>query len=80
MGNTQQRGLEMGVRYLIDEHGKRSAIVIPFDQWNDIAGRLEEMGLNVEFLRSEDDEDRASADSELASGNALDLVQSVNNW
>ena len=70
----------MNISYLTDDKGRRSAIVIPIEQWDRLAEKLARLDGGIEMLTSEDDRDRDLADRELASGEALDLAQAINSW
>ena len=70
----------MSISYLTDDKGRRSAIVIPIEQWDRLAEKLARLDGGIEMLTSEDDRDRDLADRELASGEALDLTQAIDSW
>ena len=70
----------MNISYLTDDKGRRSAIVIPIEQWDRLAEKLARLNGGIEMLTSEDDRDRDLADRELASGEALDLAQAIDSW
>jgi hypothetical protein len=70
----------MRISYLTDSQGRRSAIVIPIGQWNELAEKLERLNVGIELLSPEDDRDRDIADRELTSGKSLDLVQAIDSW
>jgi hypothetical protein len=73
-------GYAMSISYLTDDKGRRSAIVIPIEQWDRLAEKLARLDGGIEMLTSEDDRDRDLADRELASGEALDLAQAIDSW
>lgn len=70
----------MSISYLTDDKGRRSAILIPIEQWDRLAEKLARLDGGIEMLTSEDDRDRDLADRELASGEALDFAQAIDSW
>ena len=70
----------MSISYLTDDKGRRSAILIPIEQWDRLAEKLARLDGGIEMLTSEDDRDRDLAERELASGEALDFAQAIDSW
>ncbi|EHJ48873.1 hypothetical protein DFW101_2871 [Solidesulfovibrio carbinoliphilus subsp. oakridgensis] len=66
----------MGIQYLTDESGQKTAVVIPLDEWEALQAELRGEAL----LSASDEEDRREAYDALARGEALDLGRAMADW
>lgn len=66
----------MGIQYLTNESGQKTAVVIPLDEWEALQAELRGDAL----LSPKDEEDRREAYDALARGEALDLGRAMADW
>ena len=70
----------MNVKYITDDSGKRSAVIVPLKEWETIMARINVMRKDLETLSPEDEIDRRDAYDELDRGETLNLREAVKNW
>jgi PHD/YefM family antitoxin component YafN of YafNO toxin-antitoxin module len=70
----------MNVKYVTDDSGKRSAVIVPLKEWESIMGKINDMREDLEALSPEDEIDRRAAYGELNRGETLNLREAVKNW
>ena len=70
----------MNVKFITDDAGKRSAVVIPLKEWNSIMAKINTWSQDLETLSPEDKLDRREAYNELTRGESLDLRETVKKW
>ncbi|MHC1792188.1 hypothetical protein [Solidesulfovibrio sp.] len=66
----------MGIQYLTNESGQKTAVVIPLDEWEALQAELRGDAL----LSTNDEEDRREAYDALARGEAVDLGRAMADW
>ncbi|MCX5814654.1 MAG: hypothetical protein NTX75_00215 [Proteobacteria bacterium] len=70
----------MNVKYITDDSGKRSAVIVPLEEWESIAARINAFREDLEILSPEDEIERREAYDELKRGETLNLREVVKNW
>jgi hypothetical protein len=65
----------MNIQYLTDEHGERTAAVVPIQEWRRLLALVEKSQLSEEEVK-----ERAEAYAELERGEALDLDMELLDW
>ena len=70
----------MHVKYITDDSGKRSAVIVPLKEWETIMARIDVMRKDLEVLSPEDEIDRREAYGELKRGETLNLREAIKNW
>jgi hypothetical protein len=66
----------MGIQYLTNESGQKTAVVILLDEWEALQAELR----GDARLSPKDEEDRREAYAALARGEALDLGRAMADW
>lgn len=70
----------MNVQYIIDDSGKRSAVIVPLEEWKSIASKIKAFQEDLEILSPEDESERREAYDELKRGVTLNLREAIKNW
>lgn len=70
----------MNVKYITDDSGKRSAVIVPLDEWESIIAKINVLRGDLEILSPEDENDRREAYAEMKRGETLNLREAVKNW
>jgi len=70
----------MNVKYITDDSGKRSAVIMPLEEWKAIAAKINAFREDLEILSPEDEIERRDAYDELKRGNTLNLREAIKNW
>jgi PHD/YefM family antitoxin component YafN of YafNO toxin-antitoxin module len=70
----------MKVKYVTDDSGKRSAVIVPLEEWESIMAKISVLQEDLETLSPEDEIERREAYAELKRGNTLNLQDAVKNW
>ena len=70
----------MNVKYITDDSGKRSAVIVPLDEWESIMAKINVLREDLEILSPEDENDRREAYGELKRGETLNLREAVKKW
>ena len=79
-GILRKEAHQMSVKFVTDDAGKRSAVVVPLKEWNSIMAKINTWRQDLETLSSEDKFDRREAYAELTRGESLDLRETVKKW
>ena len=70
----------MSLRYITDEQGNKTAVVVPLAGWDALLDKVKAYEEDMELLPPKDEEDRQQAFDELAHGEALDLKEAMKQW
>lgn len=70
----------MNVKYITDDSGKRSAVIVPLEEWKSIASKLNAFQEDLEVLSPEDEIEQREAYDEMKRGKTLNLREAVKNW
>ena len=70
----------MNVKYITDDSGKRSAVIVPLDEWESIMTKIRVLQEDLETLSPEDENDRREAYDALKRGETLDLREVIKKW
>ena len=70
----------MNVKYVTDDSGKRSAVIVPLEDWESIMAKISALQEDLETLSSEDEIERREAYAELKRGKTLNLQEAIKNW
>ena len=70
----------MNVKYVTDDSGKRSAVIVPLEDWESIMAKINALQEDLETLSSEDEIERREAYAELKRGKTLNLQEAIKNW
>jgi len=70
----------MNVKYITDDSGKRSAVIVPLEEWESIAAKINAFREDLEILSPEDEIERREAYDELKRGETLNLREAIKNW
>ena len=70
----------MNVKYITDDSGKRSAVIVPLEEWESIVEKINVLREDLEILSPEDENDRREAYGELKQGETLNLREAIKNW
>ena len=70
----------MNVQYITDDSGKRSAVIVPLEEWKSITAKVSALREDLECLSSEDEIDRREAYAEMRQGGSLNLREATKNW
>jgi len=70
----------MNVKYITDDSGKRSAVIVPLEEWKTITATVSALREDLESLSSEDEIDRREAYAEMRQGESLNLLEATKNW
>ena len=70
----------MNVKYVTDDSGKRSAVIVPLEDWESIMAKISALQEDLEALSSEDEIERREAYAELKRGKTLNLQEAIKNW
>jgi PHD/YefM family antitoxin component YafN of YafNO toxin-antitoxin module len=70
----------MNVKYITDDSGKRSAVIVPLEEWKAITAKINVLREDLEILSPEDKRERRKAYSELKHGDTMDLREAIKNW
>ena len=67
----------MNVKYITDDSGKRSAVIVPLEAWKSITAKINVLREDLENLSPEDERERREAYDELKSGDTLNLREAI---
>ena len=70
----------MNVKYVIDDSGKRSAVIVPLKEWESIMAKINVLREDLDVLSPEDEIDRQETYGELNRGETLNLREAMKNW
>lgn len=70
----------MSVKYVIDDSGKKSAVIVPLKEWKSIMVKIKTFQEDLEVLSPEDALERDQAYHELERGDALNLQEAMRDW
>jgi PHD/YefM family antitoxin component YafN of YafNO toxin-antitoxin module len=70
----------MNVKYVTDDSGKRSAVIVPLEEWESIMAKISVLQEDLETLSPEDEIERREAYAELKRGKTLNLQEAIKNW
>jgi PHD/YefM family antitoxin component YafN of YafNO toxin-antitoxin module len=70
----------MNVKYITDDSGKRSAVIVPLEEWEMITAKISAMQEDLESLSPEDEIERCDAYDEMKQGKTLNLREAIKNW
>lgn len=70
----------MNVKYITDDSGERSAVIVPLEEWESITAKINAFQEDLEMLSPEDEIERLEAYDELERGETLNLREAVKNW
>ena len=70
----------MNVKYITDDSGKRSAVIVPLEEWEMITAKISAMQEDLESLSPEDEIERRDAYDEMKQGKSLNLREAIKNW
>jgi PHD/YefM family antitoxin component YafN of YafNO toxin-antitoxin module len=70
----------MNVKYVTDDSGKRSAVIVPLEEWKSIMAKINALQEDLETLSPEDEIERREAYAELKRGKTLNLQEAIKNW
>ena len=70
----------MNVKYITDDSGKRSAVIVPLEEWKYITAKVSALREDLESLSSEDEVERREAYDEMERGKSLNLREATKNW
>jgi PHD/YefM family antitoxin component YafN of YafNO toxin-antitoxin module len=70
----------MNVKYITDDSGKRSAVIVPLKDWKSIMAKIKTFQEDLELLSPEDEIERQEAYDELERGETLNLREAIKNW
>ena len=70
----------MNVKYITDDSGKRTAVIVPLEDWKSITEKINALQEDLEILSPEDEIERREAYDELKRGNTMNLREAVKNW
>lgn len=70
----------MNVKYITDDSGRRSAVIVPLEEWDSIMKKINVLREDLEILSPEDEIDRQEAYGELERGETLNLREVIRNW
>ena len=70
----------MNVKYITDDSGKRTAVIVPLEDWKSITEKINALQEDLEILSQEDEIERREAYDELKRGNTMNLREAVKNW
>jgi hypothetical protein len=70
----------MNVKYVTDDSGKRSAVIVPLEEWESIMAKISALQEDLETLSPEDEIERREAYAELKRGKTLNLQEAIKNW
>jgi len=79
-GILRKEAHQMSVKFVTDDAGKRSAVIVPLKEWNSIMAKINTWRQDLETLSPEDKLDRREAYAELTRGESLDLRETVKKW
>ena len=69
----------MNVKYITDDSGERSAVIVPLEEWESITAKINAFQADLEMLSPEDEIERLEAYDELKRGETLNLREAVKN-
>lgn len=70
----------MNVKYITDDSGKRSAVIVPLEDWKSITAKIKAFREDLEILSPEDEIERREAYGEMKRGETLDLREAIKDW
>ena len=70
----------MNVKYITDDSGKRSAVIVALEEWESITAKINAFREDLEILSPEDEIERREAYDELKRGETLNLREAIKNW
>ena len=70
----------MNVKYITDDSGKRSAVIVPLEEWESITAKINAFQEDLEMLSPEDEIERREAYDEMKQGETLNLREAIKNW
>jgi len=70
----------MNIKYITDDSGKRSAVIVPMEEWKSIVTKINVLREDLEMLSPEDENERREAYGELKRGETLDLREAMKHW
>jgi len=70
----------MNVKYITDNSGKRSAVILPLEEWKSITAKINVLREDLEILSPEDESERREAYDEMKRGETLNLREAIKNW
>jgi PHD/YefM family antitoxin component YafN of YafNO toxin-antitoxin module len=70
----------MNVKYITDDSGKRSAVIVPLKDWKSTMAKIKTFQEDLELLSPEDEIERQEAYDELERGETLNLREAIKNW
>jgi hypothetical protein len=70
----------MNIKYITDDSGKRSAVIVPLEEWKSIKAKINTLREDLERLSPEDEIERRDAYEEMQRGETLNLQEAIKNW
>jgi hypothetical protein len=70
----------VNVKYITDDSGKRSAVIVPLEEWESIMAKINAFREDLEILSPEDEIERREAYDEMKRGETLNLREAIKNW
>ena len=70
----------MNVKYITDDSGERSAVIVPLEEWESITAKINAFQEDLEMLSPEDEIELREAYDEMKRGETLNLREAVKNW
>ena len=70
----------MNVKYITDDSGKRSAVIVPLEEWKSIRAKIDIFSEDLEILSPEDKIERLEAYDEMKRGETLSLREAIKTW
>jgi PHD/YefM family antitoxin component YafN of YafNO toxin-antitoxin module len=70
----------MNIKYITDDSGKRSAVIVPLEEWKSIKATIHTLREDLERLSPEDEIERRDAYEEMQRGETLNLQEAIKNW
>ena len=68
------------MKYITDDSGKRSAVIVPLEEWKSITAKINAFHEDLEMLSPEDEIERRGAYDEMKRGETLNLREAAKNW
>jgi PHD/YefM family antitoxin component YafN of YafNO toxin-antitoxin module len=70
----------MNVKYITDDSGKRSAVIVPLEEWKSITAKISVLRDDLVMLSPEDKIERREAYDEMKRGETLNLREAIKSW
>ena len=70
----------MNVKYITDDSGKRSAVIVPLEEWKSITAKICVLRDDLVMLSPEDEIERREAYDEMKRGETLNLREAIRSW